>query len=270
MPRWRTTDWVSAEGHPAWVPAVRRSRTKVLRNCFHREPTIRVIEEEAFFFELQGLLRMFQRHHELLDVLLPTFPGNWGRVWQRISSRSSRASMLVRQGKRNPSVSLSQFIAVEQFLTSSIVWLSHYSLVLVRLKDSLLERGYQELEVNFRNYWRSIITIATSIHRSRELRNFFLDLTEKLIEPWKMNNWSENQVKDFLGAITKCVLDLQSFGQTSGSEVRCLWDRYMNVLNVCLLRMYHNWRLLASSCDDLNKKGFALNPRNVLSMSLSK
>lgn len=114
--------------------------------------------------------------------------------------------------------------------------------MLVRLKDSLLERGYQELEVNFRNYWRSIITIATSIHRSRELRNFFLDLTEKLIEPWKMNNWSDNQVKDFLGAITKIVLDLQSFGQgqTSGSEIRCLWDRYMNVLNVCLLRMYHN------------------------------
>jgi Acidic fibroblast growth factor binding (FIBP) len=115
-------------------------------------------------------------------------------------------------------------------------------LVLLRLKDSLLDRAYQELEINFRNYWRSVIMIATSIHRSRELRNFFVELTEKLIEPWKMNNWSEGQVKDFLTALIKCVLDLQSYGngQTSGAEIRCLWDRFMNVLNVCLVRMYHN------------------------------
>lgn len=115
-------------------------------------------------------------------------------------------------------------------------------LVLIKLKDSLLERTYQELDINFKNYWRSIISIATSIHRSRELRNFFLDISERLIEPWKMNNWNDAQVKDFLAALTKCVLDLQSFGhgQTSGAEIRCLWDRFMNVLNVCLIRMYHN------------------------------
>lgn len=114
------------------------------------------------------------------------------------------------------------------------------SLVLIRLKDALLERAYQELEVNFRNYWRAIITIAISIHRSRELRNFFLDLTEKLIEPWKLNNWTFEQVKQFLPVLTKCVLDLNSYGHMSGVEIRCLWDRFMNVLNVCLLKMYHN------------------------------
>lgn len=114
--------------------------------------------------------------------------------------------------------------------------------MLIRLRDSLLERAYNELDMNFRIYYRAIITIATSIHRNRELRNFFPDLAEKLIEPWKLNGWSEGQVKDFLSALTKCVLDLQSFGhgQTSGAEIRCLWDRLMNVLNVCLLRMYHN------------------------------
>lgn len=113
---------------------------------------------------------------------------------------------------------------------------------MVRLKDSLLERTYQELDANFKNYWRAIITIATSLHRSRELRNLFLDIAEKLIEPWKMNSWSESQVKEFLSALTKCVLEMPSYGhgQTSGAEIRCLWDRYMNVLNVCLLRLYHN------------------------------
>lgn len=134
--------------------------------------------------------------------------------------------------------------------------------MLIRLRNCLLERAYQEVDTNFRNYYRAIITIATSIHRSRELRNFFPDLAEKLIgnvaltidhtvdaflqhfllfsEPWKTNGWSETQVKDFLSALTKCVLELQSYGQTSGAEIRCLWERFMNVLNICLLRMYHN------------------------------
>ncbi|XP_070508439.1 acidic fibroblast growth factor intracellular-binding protein B [Chironomus tepperi] len=113
-------------------------------------------------------------------------------------------------------------------------------LVLIRLKDSLLERSYQELDVNFRIYFRAIITMAVSIHRSRELRNFFIDLTEKLIEPLKASGWTFEQVKQFLPVLTKCVLDLNSYGHMSGVEVRCLWDRFMNVLNVCLLKMYHN------------------------------
>lgn len=115
------------------------------------------------------------------------------------------------------------------------------SLVLNRLKDSLLERSKNELEQNFRHYYRALITLATSIHRSRELRNFFLELVEKIIEPWRSNHWNQQQVKDFLPVLTKSVLDLQSFGSsTNGVEIRCLFDRYMNVLNVCLLRMYHN------------------------------
>lgn len=115
-----------------------------------------------------------------------------------------------------------------------------------RLKDTLLEKSFNELESGFKTYWRAIIAIATSIHRSRELRSFFLDLVEKLIEPWKAANWSEAQVNNFLTAITKCILDVQSygaFGQSSGPErvdIRCLWDRFMNVMHVCLLRMYQN------------------------------
>ena len=112
--------------------------------------------------------------------------------------------------------------------------------MLIRLKDSLLERSYQELDINVRIYFRAIITIAVSIHRSRELRNFFLDLTEKLVEPMKVSGWSFEQVKQFLPVLTKCVLDLNSYGHMSGNEVRCLWDRFMNVLNVCLLKLYHN------------------------------
>lgn len=112
-------------------------------------------------------------------------------------------------------------------------------LVLFRLKNVILEKAYQELDLNFKSYWRSIITIAISIHRSRELRGFFVEITEKLIEPWKQNNWSVEQVKEFLPALTKCVLDLE-VPRDQEVLMRCLFDRYMQVLSICLVKMYKN------------------------------
>jgi hypothetical protein len=112
-------------------------------------------------------------------------------------------------------------------------------LVLIRLKTIILEKSYQEIDLNFKSYWRSIITIAISIHRSRELRGFFTETTEKLIEPWKQNNWSVKQVKEFLPALTKSVLDLE-LPRDQEVLLRCLFERYMQVLSLCLTKMYKN------------------------------
>lgn len=87
-----------------------------------------------------------------------------------------------------------------------------------------------------RSYWRSIITIACSLHRTRELKCLFLELSERLIEPWRQNNWLLEQVKSFLPALTQSVLDLEV---SRDQEIRCLWDRYMQVISTCLIRMYH-------------------------------
>lgn len=110
-------------------------------------------------------------------------------------------------------------------------------LVTLRLKPTLLERSYAELEQNFRLYYRAIITIATSMHRQRELKCIFVELTEKLIEPWKQNHWSHDQVKRFLPAVTQSALDLEI--PRDNQDIRCLWDRYMQVISLCLTQMYH-------------------------------
>lgn len=101
------------------------------------------------------------------------------------------------------------------------------SLVCLRLKPVLLERAFHELDLNFRyeikvlpnfycnyyiissSYWRPLISIACNLHRTRELRDLFVDLCEKLIEPWRQNSWSRDHVNKFLAAITQSVLDLE-------------------------------------------------------------
>lgn len=87
--------------------------------------------------------------------------------------------------------------------------LYYCSLVAIRLRPSLLDRAYQELDNNFKSYWRALISIATNLHRNKELRDLFVDLVDKLIEPWKCNNWQIDQVRLFLPAITQSVLDLE-------------------------------------------------------------
>ncbi|XP_055858541.1 acidic fibroblast growth factor intracellular-binding protein isoform X3 [Episyrphus balteatus] len=87
------------------------------------------------------------------------------------------------------------------------------------------------------SYWRSIITIAINLHRNRELRALFADLSEKLVDPWKQNNWCLNQVKQFLDAVSQSILELEI---SRDQETRCLWDRYMQVIIICLERMYHS------------------------------
>ncbi|XP_037933656.1 acidic fibroblast growth factor intracellular-binding protein isoform X1 [Teleopsis dalmanni] len=109
-------------------------------------------------------------------------------------------------------------------------------LVCMRLKPVLLERSFHELDANFRSYWRALITIACNLHRTRELRDLFLDLCEKLVEPWRQNGWTREQVNKFLSAITQGVLDLEI---SRDQETRCLWDRYMQVISICLDKMYH-------------------------------
>ena len=103
------------------------------------------------------------------------------------------------------------------------------------LKSPLIVYSNKNIIFNS-SYWRALITIACNMHRNRELRDLFVDLCEKLIEPWRQNSWNREQVNKFLSAITQSVLDLEI---SRDQETRCLWDRYMQAISICLDKMYH-------------------------------
>lgn len=113
----------------------------------------------------------------------------------------------------------------------------HRHLVCTQVKSKLLDRSYAELEVHFRLYSRSLVSLAINLHRPKELRNLFLDLNEKFIEPWHHLSWTRSDVGLFLSAYSSAGLQLECV-QSSG-ELRKLWTRYMSVVTECLLRMYH-------------------------------
>ncbi|XP_046746937.1 acidic fibroblast growth factor intracellular-binding protein [Diprion similis] len=112
----------------------------------------------------------------------------------------------------------------------------HKHLVCIKLKPTLLERSYQELDMNFRLYSRAIIGIACNLHRSRELRSFFSDLVERCLEPWRQVNWSHTDLRNFLSTYTQCALDMDVLRE---ADLKNAFDRYMKVVTSCVLRMYH-------------------------------
>ncbi|GBP20225.1 Acidic fibroblast growth factor intracellular-binding protein [Eumeta japonica] len=84
----------------------------------------------------------------------------------------------------------------------------HKHLICMRLKPKLLEKSYQELELNFRLYTRALVGLACSLHRGRELRSLFVDLLEKCIEPLRMGNWPKTDLAQFLNAYEQCALQM--------------------------------------------------------------
>lgn len=111
-----------------------------------------------------------------------------------------------------------------------------FSLVCVNLKPSFLSKLYAELDTNFRVYSRSLLTLACSLHRARELRCLFVELTQ-VLEVWRQAGWTSIDVEMFLNSYMKCALDMDVLRE---ADLKQTWERYMKVIIVCLNVMYSN------------------------------
>ncbi|CAJ0940400.1 unnamed protein product [Ranitomeya imitator] len=93
----------------------------------------------------------------------------------------------------------------------------HKSLVCTSLRGKIAV--FQEMEANFKTLSRALVNIGTSLTHNKDLRDFFIDLVEKFIEPCKASNWSSSDVQLFLTQYTASARALDAFKQQS------LWER---------------------------------------------
>lgn len=63
-----------------------------------------------------------------------------------------------------------------------------------------------------------------------------MDLVERCIEPWRQAHWSHSDLSYFLTVYTSSASELDVFLE---NDLKSAWNRYMNVITVCLLRMFH-------------------------------
>ena len=133
-----------------WVPRSSFSsclNQKIRCHCLHLLSALRDGQASSAVSEFQRFLRMLTVNHDVLDLHLSAF---WTRVLRHgngsgVPFGSERASMLAWQGKGDQTVS-SILRSAKSLLSRS--W--NFSLVSLRLKPTLLERTYQEMDMNFR------------------------------------------------------------------------------------------------------------------------
>ncbi len=92
-----------------------------------------------------------------------------------------------------------------------------------------------DLEQNFKSITRSVVSLASSLGNNKEVKDIFIYLIEKIVEPFKNYGMSADEVDTFLRAygdvVTENVLLLDN-------DVKITIGRYMGTLRPALLTIY--------------------------------
>lgn len=121
------------------------------------------------------------------------------------------------------------------------------------LKPKLLQKNYNELDANFRIYTRSILSLATALHRSKNIKDLFIDLNQ-ISDQFKQNHWSNKDLELFFTAYYQTAVEIDAvrlveknyilydkfnclFSRTNPT-LKANWDKFMKVFTKCLLVMY--------------------------------
>ncbi|OWF46584.1 acidic fibroblast growth factor intracellular-binding protein-like [Mizuhopecten yessoensis] len=116
----------------------------------------------------------------------------------------------------------------------------HKSLVLNATKTALPKRIHQDLDDNFKNMSKAIVNIAYGLNHSKEARDIFIDLVEKIIEPCMQGRWLKDELNTVLLAYRDVYPQLEAFRHRNLSRHKVVWDRYMNTLTSCIVQLYHS------------------------------
>ncbi|XP_071507217.1 acidic fibroblast growth factor intracellular-binding protein B-like [Diadema antillarum] len=106
------------------------------------------------------------------------------------------------------------------------------------IKGKVAERVQSDIESDFKSLSRAIISIACGMVHSKELRDFFCDVVEKIIEPCKQSGWTADDVGKFLTIYTSSSLQVEAMGRNP--RLHSVLERYMSTLRKCILTMYHS------------------------------
>lgn len=117
----------------------------------------------------------------------------------------------------------------------------HRSIVICQLqRESVVPRlstkKVSDIETNFKPLTRGILGMAQSLGSSRELKDFFIHLLEKIVEPLKQMDLNKGEVATFLHVYGESLLD-DKVAFVDGS-VKVTLRKFIKTLSPCILAVY--------------------------------
>ncbi|KAH8853539.1 Acidic fibroblast growth factor intracellular-binding protein [Schistosoma japonicum] len=123
-------------------------------------------------------------------------------------------------------------------LTEKKEYLDKHKLLVIRnLSEIQAKIILTNLESNFKSISKAVINLACGLSHAREMRNFFLDIIEKLVEPMRALNWPSKEVKMFFDAYHNTVKALP-LGRSS--KFLSIWTRFIVPFSNCVMHLYRN------------------------------
>ncbi|KAB7498446.1 Acidic fibroblast growth factor intracellular-binding protein [Armadillidium nasatum] len=114
----------------------------------------------------------------------------------------------------------------------------HRNVTLSHLRGKIPDRMCLEVENNLKTYSRALISIAVNLINNRDLKDFFVNVVEKFIEPCKQGRWKPEELECFLKVYTDAGSNLDVM--SSDVDLKPCWERYMKVMQICIRQLYHS------------------------------
>jgi len=113
------------------------------------------------------------------------------------------------------------------------------------------QKAYTEFEGNFKLITRGIVSLAVGLSHNKEVKDFFVHLIEKVVEPLRSLKVNRNDVNIFLRQYTLAITEAGLGSAVDGgpkqlatllmdNEVRLIFSRFMNSLLPAVMAAYPN------------------------------
>lgn len=112
----------------------------------------------------------------------------------------------------------------------------HRNIVLQQITNNeISSKSYLEIENNFKLLTRNILNIAQGLYNNKEIKDFFVHVVEKIVEPLKGMQLSKEEVNHLLifytSAITNNILLIDQ-------ENKIIFSKFMDFLSPCVNAFY--------------------------------
>lgn len=129
------------------------------------------------------------------------------------------------------------------------VWVDrHLKLVVKDMRKKKLSAPFvKSVEQNFRTLSKALVYLGASLVHSKDLKDFFVDLVEDVIEPCKLFGWTRQDVETILASLGATMAECEQAHskQTGRPDVHekpwsVIYSRYLDTLKYCILILYRS------------------------------
>jgi len=110
-----------------------------------------------------------------------------------------------------------------------------YSVCQALARTGFPAKPLAEIEASFKNLSRNMLAIGQTLYHNREVKEFFVNVMDKVVEPVKQCHLNKEELSTFLVSYRTAVSDGSI---VQDKEIRTNFDRFMITLSVCILKFY--------------------------------